>query len=400
MYSEIVLLGILSSIILLMAILERVLHLRNLKKIRIRVHVNGTRGKSTVTRLIAAGLRESGLKVIAKTTGTEARFIFEDGSEEPIVRKKKPNISEQLGIVKKAAKRGADALVIECMALYPENQWVAERMMINSTIGVITNVFADHLDVMGPTVDDVAKALSMTVPKKAVLVTDPGEYVELFRTAAKKLKTEVYVGDESSVSDEENSRFEYVSFKQNVATALEACRLAGVDREVALRGMIKAAGDPGVMRILKLDNILFAGAFAANDATSTISAWKRFSEVEQFNNTKQVVLINNRADRIQRMGEIVDTVVEHIRPDYTVLIGDSGFLAKKHMKKAYKSQNMDYGEAKVIDLTSVKTPEEIVKRISDVFGKGTQISLLGVGNAKVIGEQIMQYFESNGERVS
>ena len=64
-------------------------------------------------------------------------------------------------LVKLAESRGADAIVVECMALQPENQWAAERHMIKSTVGVITNVRDDHLDVMGPTVHDVA-AVSYT----------------------------------------------------------------------------------------------------------------------------------------------------------------------------------------------------------------------------------------------
>ena len=35
------------------------------------VHVNGTRGKSTVCRLIDAGLRAGGVRVFCKTTGTD-----------------------------------------------------------------------------------------------------------------------------------------------------------------------------------------------------------------------------------------------------------------------------------------------------------------------------------------
>ena len=35
-------------------------HQANLKKISVRIHVNGTRGKSSVTRLIAAGLNAGG----------------------------------------------------------------------------------------------------------------------------------------------------------------------------------------------------------------------------------------------------------------------------------------------------------------------------------------------------
>lgn len=34
------------------------------------IYVNGTRGKSTVTRLIDGGLRAGGLRVFCKTTGT------------------------------------------------------------------------------------------------------------------------------------------------------------------------------------------------------------------------------------------------------------------------------------------------------------------------------------------
>ncbi|HEY1783916.1 MAG TPA: poly-gamma-glutamate synthase PgsB, partial [Pirellulales bacterium] len=48
--------------------IERHLHRRRLDRIRIRIHVNGTRGKSSVTRLIAAGLRGAGLVTCAKTT--------------------------------------------------------------------------------------------------------------------------------------------------------------------------------------------------------------------------------------------------------------------------------------------------------------------------------------------
>ena len=41
------------------------------KKLAHVVHVNGTRGKSTVSRLIEAGLREGGMRVFCKTTGTD-----------------------------------------------------------------------------------------------------------------------------------------------------------------------------------------------------------------------------------------------------------------------------------------------------------------------------------------
>src|SRR6266403_1708987 len=45
-------------------------HRRALRAIPVRIHVAGTRGKSTTTRLIAAALRAGGRNVLAKTTGS------------------------------------------------------------------------------------------------------------------------------------------------------------------------------------------------------------------------------------------------------------------------------------------------------------------------------------------
>src|SRR5512137_274202 len=78
---------------------EAYLHRRNLSKIPIRIHVNGTRGKSSVVRLIAGGLREGGITTCAKTTGTLARMILPDASEYPIFRPAGANVIEQMRIV-------------------------------------------------------------------------------------------------------------------------------------------------------------------------------------------------------------------------------------------------------------------------------------------------------------
>src|SRR3979409_2414631 len=140
-----------------------------LERIPVRVHVNGTRGKSSVTRLIAGGLRAGGRRVFAKTTGTMARMIHPDGSEVDVYRVGRPNIIEQIRIVRRAVACGAEVMVIECMAVSPELQPLSELRLIRSTVGVITNARADHLDVMGPSVDDVARALAQTAPRSGHL---------------------------------------------------------------------------------------------------------------------------------------------------------------------------------------------------------------------------------------
>ena len=86
-------------ILILFGFREGLLHRRNLSRIPIRIHVNGTRGKSSVVRLIAGGLREGGIVTCAKTTGTLARMILPDASEYPVFRPAGANVIEQIRIV-------------------------------------------------------------------------------------------------------------------------------------------------------------------------------------------------------------------------------------------------------------------------------------------------------------
>ena len=91
---------------------ERIQAIKDRKKLKHVIYVNGTRGKSTVTRLIAAGLRHQGMRVVCKTTGTVPVVFHADGKEELIRRNGPANIREQLSILHLAAKEKADVLVL------------------------------------------------------------------------------------------------------------------------------------------------------------------------------------------------------------------------------------------------------------------------------------------------
>ena len=85
-------LGFLVFALCIAGILEYQFHLKSLSLIPLRIHVNGTRGKSSVTRLVAAGLREGGLRTFAKTTGTAPRVIDSEGKDRIIHRLRLPSI--------------------------------------------------------------------------------------------------------------------------------------------------------------------------------------------------------------------------------------------------------------------------------------------------------------------
>ena len=106
-------------------------HCRRRSQIKVRVHVNGTRGKSSVTRLIAAGLRQSGIRTVAKSTGTTPAIIYPDGSEKTILRRgEKGNILEHMLLFREAAACGAEVVVAECNALQANMQKISEDKLM------------------------------------------------------------------------------------------------------------------------------------------------------------------------------------------------------------------------------------------------------------------------------
>lgn len=145
---------------------EKVRNKMNVESIPVRVNVNGIRGKSTVTRLITGVLQKAGYKTVGKTTGTDARMLYWfDGLEEPIKRRLEgPNIGEQRKVIEKTGQLNADALVSECMAVKPDYQIIFQEELLQANIGLIVNVLEDHMDVLGPTLEEVADSFGNAIP--------------------------------------------------------------------------------------------------------------------------------------------------------------------------------------------------------------------------------------------
>lgn len=306
-------------------IAERARQSRLRRRIPLRIHVNGTRGKSSVTRLIAAGLRAGGIRTCAKTTGTLPRFILPDGSEVRIFRPGSANIKEQVKIFARAVRERSDALVMECMALQPEILSLSEDAIMQSTIGVITNVRADHLDVMGPAAADVARNLARTCPRNGHLFTSERDagHLAILRLAAEARAATLVVADEE-VPTELMKRFSYIEHAENVSLALAVCRHCGVEPATAIEGMWVAEPDWGALRIHRLDlfgrTLHFVNAFAANDPESTVMIWKKVEERFPEADTR-IVLVNSRADRLDRAEQYGEALAGPLKADSHVLIG-------------------------------------------------------------------------------
>ena len=383
---------ILLSIIILLFI-EAIRHRTALAKIPIRIHVNGTRGKSSVTRLIAAGLRAGGLITSAKTTGTLARFIYPDGTEDDIYRMGHTNIAEQIKIVKKAADLNSQALVIECMSLHPLLQSICELKLVRSTHGVLTNARPDHLEIMGPLENDVALALAGTIPIRGKYFISEKKHLNIFNKAVADRNSQLFHVDQKAIdaiTDEEIKKFPYEEFKENVALALSVCASLNIDRDVALTGMWASTPDPGAMSIYALHyhdhHIIFANGFAANDPVSTEILWNGLIE-RHTDCDESTLIVNCRSDRHDRSAQL-GGAISNWHPANKILTIGSGtktFLSSLNRKKW---PNVINGEGWDVNQILNNLTENNQPKKHFVFG---------VGNIAGIGLKFVDYFQANKE---
>ena len=356
------------------------------KRIPIIIHVNGTRGKSSVTRLIAAGLRSGGKKTIAKTTGSAPRLIFENGKETPIIRHHGANIKEQLKIIKFVAKRKIDVLVLECMAVNPEYQWVTEHEIVNSNIGVITNSRPDHLDLMGPGIKNVTLSLCNTLPPKGIAFTSEKNMFPLINKQAEKHQTELIQTHQEDVTDEDMDGFSHIEHKENVALALGICKHLGVEKNIALQGMYNTQPDIGATEIFyskyKKKDIYFAHSFAANDPESTEFLIQYIKDLHP-EIDEVIVVLSTRADRMFRSKQLI-RMLKEIEFDKLFLIGEQTSTIRKYALKHRLSAN------KIVDIgwTSGEKLIEIVSKL-----ESEDFLLLGIGNIGGNGNIIVNYFK-------
>lgn len=376
--------------LLVAGVIEQRRHDSNLEAIKTRILVNGIRGKSSITRLCAGALRGGNVRVVAKTTGSAARYIWPDGSEEPIYRKFNiANVAEQIGIVRRAAAEAPDALVMECMAVQPALQEINQGKLLKSTIGVISNVREDHLEEMGPTLEDVARSLSRGMPVGGVCVTAEDDLFDVLKQEADRRHCRLVYADPGSVLDEEMEGFEYFTFKENVAIALAVAQALGIDRGGALEGMWAAAPDPGGLTVesyhLEGKIVRLANIFAANDPNSTVMNFQRLLDAQAIR-PPIFTLINCRPDRIERnrqMGEIAPQ-----------LLTEKLFLIGHPTRSAIGSLPSGF-EGEVVDLGGLnRAGEEIFRAIMAKVDE--EASLVAIGNIHGQGEMLLEHLEHLG----
>ena len=293
MFLYINLMLILISIFLLLKLYEKIKIYYCWKGIPWRIHVNGTRGKSTMVRLLKEGLEAGGYRVMGKISGEYPELLM-GNKRMPLKRWAPPSIREQVKALKKARDARVQVFIAECMAIDPELQKASERI-INSQIGVITGIGPDHIDVLGSTRSEITAGLSQFIPYGGRLF-GPDNLVEKLASEARARKTTIIPA--RSLEEGEKEDFSFQHFSGLAAIALEVCSALGVPRDKAL---------PAIKAELKKSNIVFSfgggvvvNAFSANDPVSTRNIWQ---DARQIAGQKEglIGIFNNRNDRNFRL---------------------------------------------------------------------------------------------------
>lgn len=300
--------GLLAMILFIAFLLLEELALKAARKrFKVVIHVNGTRGKSTVTRMVHAVLREAGYRVWGKTTGTEPRLLMPDGTETLIRRIAPANVREQRNMALRAARSGADALVFECNAVRPELQLVSSAFLEPDLV-VITNARLDHRPEQG-SADEAALAFAATIPDGGAVATSDTAHRELWQAAAEEKGARCLFVDPSQGQD-------LGDLPENVACALAVADWLGLPRERAATAIRVHRADPGAFRLLSWTDpgggrTWFADATAANDPESTdrlaglaleraVAQGMNLSAQDDRPATSRLLVVANRPDRPDR----------------------------------------------------------------------------------------------------
>jgi len=196
-------------------------------------------------------------------------------------------------------------------------------------------------------------------------------------------------------ADETMAAFSYTEHAENAALALRVCTDLGVERDRALRGIVRAAPDPGAMTEHRLDffgrRIVFINGFAANDPVSTEKLWalarQRHGSVQ-----KRIAVFNCREDRPDRSLGLAKALARWPAADHVVLMGTGTYL----FAQAATGAGLD---AAALVFTEGLSVDAVFERIVGLVGPSALV--MGMGNAGAQGLELAVYFRNRAQpRVS
>ena len=357
-------------VLISLLIVERFVVSRCVRQLEMRIHVNGTRGKSSVSEYIAAGLNSSGIDVLAKITGIIPTVIH-NGEATAIKRTGAARVQEQLDIIRLAARKKVRAVVLECMSIAPDLQKLESRWF-KPHIYVITNIRDDHREEMGSGIEEQANSICEAIPQNCIVITNEVQFLDKIKDVASRKNCSVLSSQNHPDADFEN--LPDGAIEENISLALSVCKAAGIDHHKAATG-IKACVSCKTSLLISISSekktIRFLNAFAANDVESTIKLLEHWKGLTGYDK-KVSILFNTRSDRPLRtdlfsrwIGSSSWTL------DKIIITGSHSARARNFLKSAGIDSERVY-------LWNRKEISNLKENLLNIFHDGTIV--MGIGN--------------------
>lgn len=380
----------LAAIALAYLVLERIRLDHHRKAIPLLIAVTGTRGKSSVTRMLASVLRESGRRVLAKTTGSDAVLIMPDGTERGIRRRGRPSIIEQKHVVRLAAQLGVDAAVVEIMSIHPENHLVEARQLLKPDLVLATNFRVDHTAAVGETRDAVAAALALDVPPGARAFVPQNECLPAFSAAVRERGGELVELPQGTASPGVGR------FGENRDLVYAAARSLGIDDPTIREGIDRARGDIGALGVWRYQcgdggaPCYLVSAFAANDPESTMRIHEEVMSTLDIDQERCVGLLSLRPDRGDRTLQWLKALREGFLDRFS-RVYVLGLHAPALARRLERFDN-----AARVEVLRGARPAEITQATLSGIGE-TGGAVFGFGNIGGVGEALVTHWGEAGE---
>jgi poly-gamma-glutamate synthase PgsB/CapB len=395
--SSLVLTGICIFILLVYLSVEKYQHVRRLKKLPLRICVTGTRGKSSVTRLLAGVLNASGLASAAKITGSRPVFISPDGAETVLFRRGLPSILEGKRFIKMVLEASAQSFVAEMMSIRPETLNTESLRILRPQILVITNVRMDHREHMGYTAGEIAKSFAAAIPFHGTVFVPEEEFFPVFEETARQRGSRIICVPkiiQIRTSKEIGSGLDQ-EWEQNIRLAKGVGQFLELEDRSINAGMLESNPDIGGLKIWSIKSEarsskwLAINAFAANDPGSTIEVLKKLRIQDLFSRGRILGILNLRMDRGDRTLQWLQAIQQGQFSEFDgmMLIGGHAIV----LNRKFRSMDLDtiFWHSRSLD------PEEIMKRLrAEISG---QAVLIGMGNMGGIGRRFVGLWEKTGE---
>lgn len=381
---------------------------RRIKKIPARIAVSGIRGKSSITRLIASGLRGGGFWVMAKTTGSRPVLIYPDGREEEIRRRGPASILEQKKLLRLAVAEGVDFLVSEMMSIQPECLGAEGRYLLRPRVMVLSNFRVDHTEFLGHDKEEVARRIMAAIPAGTVVFLPEEELRPWMTILARKKGFELKVVGISSKVASLSELLPYSEFEPNLHLALAVLEYVEIPEARIRLAWSRLHPDYGRLRVWKIKYnknrfFYFVSLFAANDPESSLLALEFITHKMGWQENPKIGLLSLRADRGDRTAQWADFLKSGKANflETLVLTGPGARALRLKIRKSLEKVGRD------IQLILTRRPEaslgeiiRIVEECQKTRPDACQDSLVfGLGNIGGFGSQLIDYLERTADAV-